>query len=200
MQYSDARQTLKTGDLVFFSGKGWMSGVIKFGQRLSGIPRKYARWSHVGIVIKSADIDAVLLWESTTLSDVKTVDGENRSGVQLVSLKDRGSSYKGKIGVRRLICPLAADELTHIKELRKTLKGRKYETNYLQLARAVFDPMKRQSKDLNTVFCSEMAAEALSDRLGDKHSNEYSPGELAQDHSDVFSRVAELSFYEDSDK
>lgn len=44
VSYDDIRPTLRTGDLFFCSGEGWLSGIIK---RLTDSP-----WSHVGMVVQ----------------------------------------------------------------------------------------------------------------------------------------------------
>jgi hypothetical protein len=50
------RQNVKTGDLFFFSGDHWLSGLIRW--------RSKSAWSHVGMVIRLDEIDRVFLVES----------------------------------------------------------------------------------------------------------------------------------------
>jgi hypothetical protein len=63
--YDSIRNTLKTGDVVIFSGKSAVSNFIKL---FSG-----GKWSHVGMVLRLKELDdAVLLWESTTSATFRT--------------------------------------------------------------------------------------------------------------------------------
>ena len=79
MKYSQLRDRLDTGDLVFFSGKGLVSAGIQWITR--------SKWSHVGMVVAESRWDLVLLYESTTLSNLADVDsGTPMQGVQLVPL------------------------------------------------------------------------------------------------------------------
>ena len=66
MTYGNIRPTLETGDIVLFSGKGGISTGIKWITN--------SKWSHVGMVLKLTQFDAVLIWESTTLSDIKDIE------------------------------------------------------------------------------------------------------------------------------
>ncbi|HLD24222.1 MAG TPA: YiiX/YebB-like N1pC/P60 family cysteine hydrolase [Sulfuricurvum sp.] len=56
LTYSDLRSTLKSGDLLFTSGKYLISSAI---QKMTQSP-----WSHVGIVFRLDSIDRILLLES----------------------------------------------------------------------------------------------------------------------------------------
>lgn len=55
------------------------------------------------MVIKTDELDMVMLYESTTLSQIKCVElGRKHKGVQLVPLSERINQYQGRIGIRRL--------------------------------------------------------------------------------------------------
>jgi len=62
-KYTEVRDNLNTGDIVLFSGKGGISTAIKLFT--------HSKWSHVGMVFKVPNINMVLLWESTTLANIK---------------------------------------------------------------------------------------------------------------------------------
>jgi len=96
--YHELRDELKTGDLILFSGKGAISNVIKL---FSG-----GKWSHVGMVLRVPALDdAVLLWESTTLSDIPDIESElPTKGVQVVPLSQRLSKYRGGEDLSSVFC------------------------------------------------------------------------------------------------
>src|SRR4030095_2058125 len=94
--YNDIRDQLRTGDLVLFSGKSAVSNIIKL---FSG-----GKWSHVGMVLIMEEFDRmVLLWESTTLSNIPDIETQTPTkGVQLLPLSQRVATYQGEITVHRL--------------------------------------------------------------------------------------------------
>jgi uncharacterized protein YycO len=59
------RPFVKTGDLFFFSGDHWLSGLIRW--------RSKSAWSHVGMVIKIEEIDRVFLVESVLEAGVRMI-------------------------------------------------------------------------------------------------------------------------------
>ncbi len=176
MKYSEIRDKLRTGDIVLFSGKGLVSTVIK---RFTRSP-----WSHVGMVIRSIELDMLLLWESTTLSKVKDVRSDTlKQGVQLVALGERISAYDGTVAVRQLedTC-VNGKRLEALKEFRAEIKDRPYEESKLELLKSAYDgPFGHNEEDLSSIFCSEMVAEAYQ-RMGflteDTSSNEYDPADF----------------------
>ena len=182
--YSDVRKKLKTGDIVLFSRK---NVPMKLWQWITDCP-----WTHVGMVIRSEDTRQVLLWESTTLSNLRDhFSGRFRAGVQAVLLSQRIRTYKGDVAFRELNGSLDA----HVKrlmdsrlyEFRKLVQGRPFETNFAELLRAFIDvcqdrtkPAKRQSSDTidrspkirrgryrsrswDSLFCSELVAAAYQE-------------------------------------
>ena len=180
--YENIRQELKTGDIVLFSGKGGISTGIKWFTQ--------SKWSHVGMVLRLLEWDAVLLWESTTLSDIADVEsGKERKGVQLVPLSERIRKYNGAASIRLLDLERTPDMLKELSLLRAEVKGRPYEKDKIELFRSAYEgPLGANAEDLSSLFCSEMVAEAYQ-RMGllseKKPSNEYIPkdfsdaGELA---------------------
>ena len=175
-RYAELRDSLKTGDIVLFSGTGPISRIIQLGT--------FCKWSHVGMILKiPGEYDFICLWESTTLSDTRDVDGEVIKGVALSQLSQSVADYDGEIGIRRLDANL--DETDHLilMDLRKKLKGALYEKDYLELLGSVWDgPFGLNTADLSTIFCTELTAEAyqaleLLDK--DKPANEYTPSDWA---------------------
>ncbi len=176
--YEEIRNDLNTGDLVLFSGKGFVSRMIKRFTR--------SKWSHVGMVINSVEWDMKLLWESTTLSKIKDITtGTTKQGVQLVPLSEKIKNYDGEVGIRTLNTNVSPDEIRDtLRKLRKELKGRDYEQDKLELFKSAYDWWGgKNEEDLSSIFCSELMAEAYQ-RLGffseDSPSNEYTPEDFAK--------------------
>jgi hypothetical protein len=171
--YRNIREELNTGDVVLFAGKGFVSGIVKFFSR--------SKWSHVGIIVKSNDLNMVLIWESTGLSKVKDMDtGEIRIGVQTVTLSDRLDEYKGEVWVRQYDGRVTKKMIGILAEFRRESKGKPYEKNYWQLAKSLLDFswLRPNKRDVSSLFCSELVAESLQ-RMGlmtnDLPSNEFTP-------------------------
>lgn len=177
--YDQIRRSIKTGDIVLFSGKGAVSEWIKRFSR--------SKWSHVGMALRAYDWDMLLLWESTTLTSVADVEaGRVVRGVQLVPLSERLKTYPGKIAVRHLSQEIAALMWGRLLRFRKRVSGRPYEKNYIQLIKAAYDgPFGENKEDLSSLFCSELVAEAyqqmglLADGPKDLPSNEYTPRDFS---------------------
>ena len=175
--YKDIRDDLKSGDIVLFSGKGGVSEWIKWFTR--------SAWSHVGMVIKSEEIGSVLLWESTTLSDLTDIQtGKAVRGVQLVGMRDRVDTYSGeKIAVRQLSKSLSKEQIATLGSLRSKFAGKPYEESKIELLKAAADMLLPENReDLSSLFCSELVAEAYQ-RMGllgeKKPSNEYTPEDFS---------------------
>jgi len=176
MKYSEIRDTLKTGDIVLFSGEGFISNLIKFMTR--------SPWSHVGMVIRSEVLDMLLLWESTTLSKLKDIHSDTmKQGVQMVGLSARVDSYEGLVGIRSLEgVEMNQSRMRALADFRAEMKDRPYEQNKLELAKSAYDgPFGHNEEDLSSVFCSELVAE-MYERWGllpeKVSSNEYTPANL----------------------
>ena len=174
--YANLRPQMKTGDIVLFSGKGGISTGIKWFTN--------SRWSHVGMVLRLIEWDAILLWESTTLSNIADVEsGKERKGVQIVPLSERIKKYDGEISVRMLDQKPTPEMHKELSLLREEVKGRPYEKSKIELFKAAYDgPFGRNNEDLSSLFCSELVAEAYQ-RMGllseDKASNEYTPKDFS---------------------
>ena len=130
--YDINRHNFDTGDIVLSSGRGAVSqGIKRF---------TFSRWSHVGMIIWSEELDALLIWESTTLSGVPDLaSGQLVQGVQLVLLSQRVAMYDGEMAVRRLKLPDGrdpADFVAPLTVLRNQLRGRMYEESNLELIRS----------------------------------------------------------------
>ena len=181
-EYADVRDDLKTGDLVLFSGASFFSSVIKWA--IGG------KWSHGGVVVRSPRLPGrVLLWESTTLADLPDAEtGRAQPGVQLVFLSERLARYAGEFKLRPLDRPVTPDMDAALARRRSELSGRPYEREKLELIDAALDGWLGRSRGerLNSLFCSELVAEAyqamglLPEPPDGPPSNEYTPRDFAR--------------------
>ena len=184
--YDEIRPELKTGDVLLFSGKGFVSWSIKFGSYFGRIFRRKRsgrpRWSHVGMIVRNES--GVFLYESTTLSTVKdTLTGRKVQGVQLVLLSERLRGYKGKVAL------LAGPRLPEgseavLRHMRQEFKGTPYEESKLELLRSLVDIGRENKADTSSMFCSELVATAYQ-RMGFSGSfpdpaNEYIPSDFEE--------------------
>ena len=174
--YENIRKKLRTGDLVLFSGKGRISNGIKWITS--------SEWSHVGMVVIMEEWDQVVLWESTTLSDLEDIEsGKATKGVQSVFLSERLRTYDGKAAVRQLDVDRTPKMIGDLKKFRQSVRGRPYEKSKIELFRSAYDgPFGGNSEDLSSLFCSELVAEAYQEMglLDPKiPSNEYTPADFS---------------------
>ena len=123
VNYQDIRSTLKTGDIVLYSGHSLFSMAIKLATRSS--------WSHCGMVVKLEEYDFITIWESTLLTGIKDLtSGTHKRGVQLMPLSDRVNKYKGDIAIRSLNgVEFNKKDTVQLMKLRKELARKDYESN-----------------------------------------------------------------------
>lgn len=172
MKYETIRPKLKTGDIVLLSGKGNLSTGIKWFTQ--------SKWSHVGMVLLLKEFDTVMLWESTTLSNINDVEtGKAVRGVQLVTLSERLSTYNGDACVRHLNYDVTPKMMETLRAFRQEVKGRPYEKSKLQLLKSAYEGiLGSNEEDLSSLFCSELLAEVYQRwELFPEEipSNEYTP-------------------------
>ncbi|HZO37866.1 MAG TPA: YiiX/YebB-like N1pC/P60 family cysteine hydrolase [Methylomirabilota bacterium] len=175
--YNDMRPQLKTGDIVLFSGKSAVSNIIKL---FSG-----GKWSHVGMVVIMEEFDRmVLLWESTTLSNIPDIETRTATkGVQLVPMSQRITTYEGEVTIRLLNKAISDAMNQKLAEVRKELSRKPYERSQIELLKAAYDGIGGASsgEDLSSLFCSELVAEGyqamglLPEFPAGLPSNEYAP-------------------------
>ncbi len=173
--YDSLRPHIDTGDIVLFSGKGGVSAGIKWLTR--------SDWSHVGMALRPADPDVILLWESALLNDAEEAETGQISGVQLTPLRRRIAGYDGDIAIRNLEVERTPAMYEALNGLRQEVKGRPYEKSRLQLLRSAYDgPFGNNHEDLSSLFCSELIAEAYQ-RMGllpeTPHASEYTPRDFS---------------------
>ncbi len=180
--YERLRPELDTGDLVLFGGQSLFSSTIKW--------MTTCRWSHVGMVVRVTDWEALFLWESTLLDDLRDLStGTLHKGVQLVLLSDRLRRYAGEVAVRRLFAERTPRRLEALRQLRSELRGRPWEESRTEMVKAIYDgPGGGNEADLSSLFCSELVAAAYMamgllpadpHEPGYRPANEYTPADFA---------------------
>lgn len=161
-------QNIKAGDVIGFSGRYWRSDMINLGT--FGIPR----WglSHVGIIGPSNRNGELAMFEA--------VDGV---GVRSRDVNLAVSKYRGRVWLYRLSRQLYLHEYMRMCRSLSDMLGLPYDNRgamraagrLLALIRSMFF-----GEDLTSLFCSELAAEQLSN-IGifqTSNSSRWSPNAL----------------------
>lgn len=186
IEYDRIRSTLKTGDVVLFSGTGEVSEGLKWFQR---------SWaSHVGFVVVAESVDRVLLSEATTgQTEPDATTGEVVRGLSLVGLRDRIDSYRGWAVLRRLNRALSEEQRAEIGSWQREMHGRPYEhgpRGFIQLLRSLRDwgPWNTNAEDFSALFCSENLAGAFQRARvlrEDRVASEYIPADFTSRKEDL---------------
>ncbi|KGD66258.1 hypothetical protein Y5S_00730 [Alcanivorax nanhaiticus] len=174
----DSAFTLRTGDILLFSGRGFTSEVIRVFTR--------SPWSHIGMVVFLPESREPLVLESTTLGESVDVRlGKPVAGVSLVSLSTKLKDYPGSVVLRRRHGPDLSDSQEKLlQRLLRRLMHRPYKNYLLCNAIDVLTAYQRKP-DQRGWFCSELVAE-LYRRLGwlprDTRSSTLVPGHFGSRH------------------
>lgn len=169
-------ESLRTGDLVLFSGRTLSARLV---QAWTG-----SYWSHVGIVVRLPEYgNAPLLWEVTRASKVTDIrHGGVYDGVQLVSLADKLASYPGEAAVRRLTG--IGSGQCHYQRMRPLM----HEWGALPYCNFVLKQLRARWRGRDAAplrqggFCSEFVAEVyqhLKLLPADKRPMDYVPGDFS---------------------
>jgi len=163
--YSLIRPLLETGDIVLFSGKSWLSGLIRF--LTSG------KISHVGIVVRDEFTSQVLILESYV--------SKAANGVQLSPLGLRIKEYRGEVYVRQLRTERTEKMTRQLQKWIKDFRGTSYEQGvggFIEMLASTFDfwPFNNKTNEAH-FFCSELVATIylMWGLLGQGPANEYTP-------------------------
>jgi hypothetical protein len=166
--------TLKTGDLVLFTGNSPARALFKWLRR--------SAWTHVGLVLRGPDDSEPLLWEATR-------EGAHR-GTLVVRLAARIAGFPGRMSVRCLNRPLASAQCRRLDALRQEMAARPRARGLLDLMGAADDGWLGARRDnLGDPTDAELVAEAYQ-RLGlladVAHGgvlpSEYRPRQFAEGH------------------
>lgn len=122
--YSKLKDTLKTGDIILFSGKYPISKMV---ERLEG-----SKWSHTAMVLRLPEYEEPLLYEATDLVNLPDLlTGDTITGPKVVDLKQRLLTYGDDLvpyeppmySVRRNSAIVTTEEVQLIKSLVEKLHG-----------------------------------------------------------------------------
>ena len=173
---------LKAGDIVLFSGKSGFSRSIRWFT--------FSPWTHVGMIIRMPEHPEPLIWESLRIPIIPDVmEGTMKSGVQLLDFHERMRTCTCDVAIRTLNKSISDEMYSALLNFRETVKNRPYERSLLELIRAAWDgPFGRNKENLESIFCSELVAEAYQsmgllecDKKGGVPSNEYTPKYFSED-------------------
>lgn len=159
--YSYYRPFMKTGDVIAFSGKGRISGIIKRATR--------SAYSHVGLVVNSTMSDgfgqSVLLVESTTLGNLPDIiSGKVIRGVQMQWLSQRIAAYPGKVWWVPLRQSIPEEKSVAMLRWIRSIHARQAPYDTIQAIGSALDWWDRlgftNKRDSYALFCSELVAYA----------------------------------------
>lgn len=178
VSYNSIRKDFQTGDIVLFSWKG--------GWHSTSTYLTFNRWTHMSMVVRSAEWDIVMLWEATDLVNVPDLGtGIGLPGVKIVPLTQRLASYPGPTAVRHLHVERTPEMMAALKAFRAEVRGRPFEASKFEMFRSIFKWFfGRNKENLSTIFCSEMVAAAWQ-RMGilplEPASSSYAPHDFTED-------------------
>ena len=192
-KYTTLEKSLKTGDIMLFSGAEATSWGIRIGT--------FSPWSHIGMVIKTNRFSSdgrkkIYLWHSVKQEIGFTRDvitKTNKSGPQLNNLRKMIEHSSGSVYVRVLQNkdpePLIDDPFIrgYLWFFENNAK-KQYEQNYLELFDAQYDgPFGDNYPNSSSLFCSELVADTLRQWNYMKNpnipSNEYVPADFSSGKS-----------------
>jgi|TARA_R110000851_G_scaffold80181_1_gene176622 hypothetical protein len=173
--YYSIYDDLKTGDLIFFSGKGFVARVIRF---FSG-----CEYSHVGmvLVLKIKNKRELAILESNGKSFIVDYHtGQFKSGVSIVNLTTKLHSYNGKMGIKQLSKPMHETHKSKMESLICHLRHLGYTMTLYGLLSSVFK--LKPDEEVKSLFCSQLIVIILK-RIGliktDIPPEWYTPCELS---------------------
>jgi Permuted papain-like amidase enzyme, YaeF/YiiX, C92 family len=173
---NDVRENLKTGDLIFFSGYHWLSGLIRW--------RTKSGFSHVGMVVKLDEIDKVFLIESVIGNGVRIIP----FSAIFLDYEGHQKGYNGRVMLASNSL-LTAEKRTILKEKSLDFLTRQYDKKeYIRVFWRMIVGKMRIYPD-RKFTCSELIYEcykAAGIKLEYESGDSISPGVLYRNESIVF--------------
>lgn len=192
-KYSEIRNSLKTGDVVAFSGSGPMSTLIKAGT-LSHI-------SHMGIVTKEAISSpmgqTLFLYEATSLAKSPDfIRSKVIKGAQMQLLSKRLAFEEGRAYVYPLKNKLSQENCLNMTYWLRTMAVQGVPYDYIQAVASglgiVGDVIVGNEPDFSRLFCFELVAGAL--QIAKEFDKGFNPS--SANAKDIFERVKFYPCYE----
>lgn len=160
-QYQKYRNKMNFGDVIAFSGNGFVSNIIKL--------RTWSNISHVGLIY---DVSGrfgnrrLTLMESTTLTDAPDIKhGNIIKGVQQHYLSSVIDRYDGKVYWGKLLFDVSSEQAMIMDEWLTQAHHQKTPYDSVQALGAGMDLFDRlgltvNNPDFSKLFCSELIAKA----------------------------------------
>ncbi len=171
LDYTQAREQLHTGDLIFCSGTYLFSRAIQWFTR--------SVWSHVGIIYRDDHLERIFVLESETAIGVRLAPLSK----YLRDYHGRNKPYKGRIVVGRLAPEPGADSLKQVISFGMDELTRPYDNwEILRIALRILFRRGRKHRDRHYI-CSELVYEAYRkvDLRFSFRRNSISPDDIWQD-------------------
>ena len=158
--YYQERENFQTGDLLFFSGDHWLSGLIR--------ARSRSAWSHVGMVIRLEELNRVFLVESILEVGVRLVP----LSFVMTDYDGEGKAYKGRVAwCRHAGIHADKEKQIRLKEFSLDNLTKQYDRDeYWRILWRTFTGSKELFED-SKYTCAEFIWEAY------KHAKEQLPKE-----------------------
>ena len=159
MTFEALEKGMETGDIVLFNGQYKGSKFIELLEQ--------SEWSHVGIVVKTKEFDEPLLWEATSLTNIKDVIfNDHKKGVKLVNLKERLSHYGDELkkyenanfAYRKLKLDRKPELNQKVLQLNQQYHGVEDPSFWSMIWDVIVGRIFRKSIPLDKFFCSEFVA------------------------------------------
>lgn len=185
VKYDDIKDTLKTGDIILFSGQYEMSKLVQTIED--------SKWSHVAMVMRLPEYDFPLLYEATDLVNLPDLlHNDYITGPKVVDLKKRLETYGDDLvpykapvySIRRLEKPLPADSSKKLKDLLNELHGLPNPSSLDMVLGTLLGRYLHIKSDSKSITCSGFIAltyEHLGLIKGDMPINGYAPKDFSTD-------------------
>ena len=147
--YSELRDQLRTGDLVFCSGTYFFSNAIRWVTK--------SVWSHIGIIYRDDALERIFILESETFIGVRVAPLSK----YLRDYHGRNKPYRGRMFIARLAPEITAE--THKKAVSTGLDELTKPYDNLEIFRIairILFKIGRKNRDRKYI-CSELVYEAF---------------------------------------
>lgn len=183
--YSELKDTLKTGDVVLFSGRYHTSKIV---EKLEN-----SMWSHCGLVMRLEGCDEPILYEATALVNLEDkMHHDHITGPKIVDLYERLKTYGQDVvpyeppvyAVRRLSTILGPDSVETMKAILTELHGLPNPDQNRMIWEVVLGRFFHIPTKMIDITCSGLVAytyEKLGLLKGNKPINGYMPKDFSTD-------------------